>query len=263
MSEGEVKKKAVAEKMAQEDGEATDVRSIPDEVEDEIRLAEIERGYRIVENTPWGRIRIYDISFPKVARRADEAYARTYGRLVKDSDYMTQKQMLRLLDERGIWTKEDEARLESIAREIQEKGKAARALAGKDREEAKKEIQELAQRYWDLVIERQRHLGATIETLAETDRRMAAIVAAVRRDTGSEDDGYEACEPVWGSVDELESEPPDRFLFIQAECHRFWNNAGLGEDFFGAWLEEAIFRSAGNTARTPADHSSEETPDSG
>lgn len=236
----------------------SDERKTPQEVQDNIRLAELERGWRKIESSPWGTIRIYRDSIPFIQKQGEDAYAKKYGSLLEDSDCKTHSEIDRMLRKRKLWGDENEQAISNKLTEIQQLAKEIRDKQGKDKEEMEPGLKTLESEYIDLIMERTRLFWGSIEVRADVARRMALIFYALRKDPGKDEDEYKACESVWKSLEMMELD--QNFGIAQAMCGRFWGGMEEGEDFFGELLAGVISRRDGNIVKKQASPSSKSAP---
>lgn len=225
--------------------------------EDNIRLEEMNRGYRIVnltEDNVLARrhkiksIRIYDKSILALSRYGDELLTRTRNRLMKDPDQLTYDEQLRILSERGLWDDEKEKELLDLrakAREMQEDrnkllSKLQESKNKKDSEKYKKEEEKLIKLFQDVYIEYAQltqlnmlYFQDTIEMQAQTAQRKGWIVSALCKNIEGDVDDYNPENRIWKTIDEMEKEVNSENLEeILNECTMFWEFSGRGGDSF-------------------------------
>ena len=91
-----------------EENEHLPLKEIIDQLE-----AEIKAGYRIYDTEHWGRLFIF-LPNSEDEHEISRQYSRIYGSLIKDHDILTEKEMVRECESRGVWTKEDESNLKKL-----------------------------------------------------------------------------------------------------------------------------------------------------
>lgn len=222
-------------------------KKLPQDVQDNMLLREVERGWRKIEGTEWGVIRIYNDTLPAIQQKSEEAYAGTYGSLLANPDFKTYDEIERELIRRGVWDDEKSGLIDEKIEEIRDTVKEGRGLTGEKKKEHEQALEKLYGEYTELILQKQRKFSAAIEVQADIARRMMQIYLSVRKDPGDDDKTYKDCEPVWENLDALKED--HNFRFVQAQCNRFWSGLEAGEDFFGAWLDEAMSKQHGNTAK--------------
>jgi hypothetical protein len=242
------------------------------EIEDNLRLLELTRGYRILmfkEDHFLARlfkidsIRIYDKSILALSRYGDEMFTRTRNRLMKDGEFLTYQEQMGYLKERGLWSEEREKELMDLrkrASEITEKRSEKmsdldNADSEKVTEKLRKEIEEIGQ-YWvdvykqysELVNINYLYFSDTIEMQAETAQRKAWIVSCVTKNEG--DDKYDPNKRLWKDIEELDSNmrKEDMTSLIQ-ECVLYWDINYGGESFFAESPEELTSDSDGESQK--------------
>ena len=229
--------------------EAAQVPAEPDESKDNILMTELNRGWRKVEGTPWGDIRIYTDTFPIVQRKADEVHAKTKGRMLSNKDFKTHKQLLGMYEERGEWSAEQEQEFFNKQYALAEFTDDLKSKKDKAREKHLEELREMQRQFFDLTYQRTVLFNASIETQSDVERRLILILRAVRKDPGDDKKTYQECDPVWKDIDALLTD--NDFRFIQGRCAIFWSRLEAGDDFLGELLEDLTLKPDGDTAKIP------------
>lgn len=224
--------------------------------EDNIKLQEMLRGYRIsyfhtdhflARQYNINSIRIYDKSVLALSRYGDEQLTLTRNRLMKNPDYLTYEEQMRILEERGLWDDEREKELLDLrnsAREMQKdrdkiltklqesKSKEITAKYKKEEEKLIKLFQETYIKYAELTNLNLQYFQDTVEMQAQTAQRKGWIVSAVCFD---KEDEYNLDNRIWKSVEDLEKDL--RIENLEAlinECTIFWEFSGTESDSFFA-----------------------------
>ena len=206
---------------------------IAQEIEDNIKLSEVENGYRIVKGTPWGDVRIYKDTIMWVAQAGDEAFSKKRFELLSDKTYPTLEENMEVLAERGIWTEDNEKHIDDLAQEIIALyQKQAAAKKETERNGIKMQIDKKMSDYLEALQEKDAILGYSVEMRADIERRTAMIVKAVRKHIEDEND-YKKLPQVWPTTEALLNEDIKDFSYIMQEAQKFWSGVELGgESFF-------------------------------
>lgn len=203
-------------------------------------LREIERGYRVVDESPFGKIRVYRDTVSFVRDEGDSAYTRERYRLLRDPDVPTHKELMDLYIARGIWSAENDKEIVKLVEEIGDLEKARDEKGDLTTAKAEK-LAEKYEGFWRLVGMKEDLFSDTVESKARSAKFLAMVVAAVRVNPEDEKDvpGRKLTQPV-KSVDAMRDLPEKDFTWITDYCRRFWGelNSAEAEGFFGQSLDE-------------------------
>jgi len=222
-----------------EERETEDTEEVDRIKQDQI-LKEIECGYRVVEDSPLGKIRVYRDTVSFVRDDGDSAYTRERYRLLKDPDVPTHKELMDLYVARGIWSRDDDKQIVSLVEEIGEIEKARDDKGELTADQALK-LAEKYESFWRLIGTKEDLFSDTVEAKARNAKFLAMVVAAVR--VNPEDDkevpGRKLDQPI-KSVDVLRDFPEKDFKWVTDFCRRFWGemSSAEAEGFFGQSLDE-------------------------
>jgi hypothetical protein len=244
------------------------------ESEDNIRLEDISRGYKIFYLSKdhflsrlynIDSIRIYDKSIMSISRYGDELYTRTRNRLIKDPDMLTYDEQLRYLSERGLWSDEHEERLAKLREKVAEANEdkdflKSRIVSSDSNEEVKstgeqmnnvvKIYTDFFNEYSDLLTLNLTYFKDTLEMQAEMAQMKGWIVSSVTKNVGG--GRYNPDDRLWKSIDDLNRDLKEHnFISIKDECVSFWGfgNSG-GESFFAESPEELTSGSDGEDLKS-------------
>ena len=242
--------------------------------EDNIKLEEMNRGYRIVyfaEDHFLARrhkiksIRIYDKSVLALSRYGDEMLTRTRNRLMKDPDMLTYEEQMKILEKRELWDDEREKELLDLretAREMQEDrskilSKLNESKSKKDTEKHKKEeakliklFQEVYIKYAELTNLNLLYFQDTIEIQSQTAQRKGWIVSTLCFNKEKDVDEYNLDNRIWSDVEMLERDLTiENLQSIIDESTMFWEFSGRGGDAFFAESPEEL--KSGSSSEVP------------
>lgn len=222
-----------------EERETEDKEEVDRIKQDQI-LKEIECGYRVVEESPLGKLRVYRDTVSFVRDDGDSAYTKERYRLLRDPDVPTHKELMDLYVARGIWSGENDKQIVGLVEEIGEIEKA-RDDKGELPEGKVVKLAEKYEAFWRLVGMKEDLFADTVEAKARNAKFLAMVVAAVRVKPEDDKDipGRKLDQPV-KSVDALRDLPEKDFAWITDFCRRFWGelNSAEAEGFFGQSLDE-------------------------
>lgn len=169
--------------------------------------------------------------------QAADAYARSFSRLIKDKDLMTQKQMLKLMKEKEIWGDKEEGKFDDLQeqmRDIQleiakmrQKGKYNKAQMNRFRTKWKERRRELM----GLIEEKTDFLGKTVEGRAGEEEIKVKLSLCVKYPDGKR---------LWGSLDEINAEYS--LVDVQRICNEallYW--AGLTQEIIDSLPTDLLF----------------------
>lgn len=251
-----------------------DLQSAAIATEDNVRLDEVLRGYRVLYlseknfiKRTYGidSIRIYDKSLIRISKYGDEAFTRERNRLIRDGGYLTYKEQMKELKNRGIWSEKEERQLMDMraeAREVQEDyekllGKIADADGEKVSKQLEKESKEMHERMaklhtdlMNLAATQINYFRDTIEMKAQFQQQLGWVVSSVCKNEG--EDKYDPEKRIWNSIEALEDELNDNDLSsIISECVTYWDMAGMeAESFFAESPEELMSGSDGDQQKS-------------
>jgi len=215
-----------------------------EQIQEDLKLREIELGYRLLSDTKWGALRVYKDTASWVKQAGDDAYYKTRMRLLRDKDYPTNKEIGDALKERGIWTDDSDKEIEETIKKIEEIEKQQEKAKGNKAKDLLASRQAAYTKFFELIAQKESLFGETVETRAEAERRLALIVTAVRKD--EEDKRGPQLAKLFTSTEDFMELPEADQDFIRLECNKFWTNIDLGgESFFGASPEGATSSSDG------------------
>jgi hypothetical protein len=244
------------------------------EAEDNVKLDEISRGYRVLlfNNDHFlarlfkiNSIRIYDKSVMSISRYGDELYTRTRNRLMKDPDVLTYDEQLRYLSQRGLWSDDHEERLGNLRLRVAEinedkdtlmskiSASSSKNTSKKAKDALDKSVKvytDLFQEYSDLLTINLTYFKDTLEVQSDIMQLKGWIVSTVVKNEGG--DEYNPENRLWRDVDHLNSHMKENdFIALKDECISFWSfgNDG-GESFFAGSLEELTLDSDGEEQKS-------------
>lgn len=203
--------------------------------------AEIKNGYRVLTLDKFkgkDNVEIH-IFFPnqKVDYEATEAYSRVYSKFIKDKDFVTRKIMKKILEEKGVWGKEEEDLVEEL-RESMRDIEYEVAKLRKNEDFNKKNIANLKtvwiakrKQLQECLIELNTILMNTVEGMAEEAERKVKLSHCVKYANG---------DRVWPTIEDYDNEN-DRvsLLTIGKEATLFW--FGLTNEIINDLPADLIF----------------------
>jgi len=204
------------------------------QIEDEVKLREIENNYRLITDSPWGKIRIYRDSARWVSEIALSEYYKERTRLIIEGKYPLAEQLAKVFEERGIWTENDDQEMMDVSDDLREleskKDKIKDKVKDKKRvEKIDAELEPMYRKFFDLAARKERLFGETVDTMAEVQRRFTLLWAAVRKDeNGSR---CQDLTPVFDSIDAVKDLEKDEFDYILKKANEFWGGVGVTESF--------------------------------
>jgi len=230
-----------------------------DTAKDDIMLQEVLRGYRIAYLNDdhfikrlfnIDSIRIYDKTILAIANYGNNEFVKARGRLLRDPDYITKEEQLKILEDRGIWSKQHDSKMSDLSLEVDELINERNILFEKieKAEKAKKkkvvadltnEVDALAVRmkalHEELINMTETYtmfFKDTIELKAQMKQYMGWIASAVCRNEG--DDTYDDSKRLWRTVEDIEKDLSDNnFTLLLSEAADFWNSdSSEAESFF-------------------------------
>lgn len=160
-------------------------------------MTEVRTGRRVFE-TDKGLIQI---RFPKVDenRLADWEYSKVFQHALKDG-MPTNKQMTKQIEEFGMWTKEDDEKIEKLREEIDKQIVVMSKMSegSKNMEKAQEKINELRDELMEIQTEKQRYFQNTAEAKAD-EAKMSFLIYKCTEDANTG-------KPFWSSYESFKNE---------------------------------------------------------
>ena len=192
--------------------------------------AEIEKGYREVIHND----KTYRIYFPSVGEEEEMSlnYARGYSLLLKTDGILSESEMIREYDERGMWTKEDNEEIDSLRDDIESfkeeiteamlKEEQGDAESGKAQAIAIYEKQAKAMhKLKDVQLKKAGLFNTCLENLSQEIMIRSKLSCCAKDENGKR---------IWDGLDELNEEKDTRLvLTLLKSAMYFWQ--GIPEDF--------------------------------
>ena len=189
--------------------------------------AQVILDYKIYESVKFGKIKI---KFPNLAQDAEikKYYASIFNDLLMNSKLPTVNKLMFILEEKGIWTSEDEKRMEDLREwyinrtimieQIKLKGKKVKT----DKENIESLLKERDDFYRELIqkmITRTTLFENTIEKRAEEAMfKFKMVLCCFDRDE----------KQIWSSVDDLNTgDANTEFEQLMVECINFWRGVPI------------------------------------
>lgn len=202
----------------------------------------------LIKKLKTDKLRVYDKDIFYITRLGDQLYFEEKTRLLDEGKLKTNMEMGKLLQERGLWTDEDEKRIDELRKHIQEYFKERDYLISnylgmkeKYREKEKEEIQK-----FDVAViaafdeltgklaEKTSLFGGTVESTALEKQAIGFLIGAVCFDKGEEE--YNPENRVWKDINDFENNYLKRIDLesLLAFATQYWNIKSSGEiPFFG------------------------------
>jgi len=190
---------------------------------------ELNKGYREIAFLKFGDKEnvIVTVYHPNISEQSKIAmnYSTIFNDLMKNSNLMTRKQMLEMLETKGIWTEKDEQKVNDLrivltAAEIAILSELRNKKPRKEYIDKKqKEYDKIRDEILSLVTVRESYLAQTLESKAEESANLLKMVLCIK----FKDDG-----PVWNTEEELKTARGSEVLRIASEASYFWN--GLSQE---------------------------------
>jgi len=214
--------------------------------EDDIEVIDAEAEMLAETKTAdYGRLGTVVLHHPTIEDESaiQMEYSRLFTHLVQTSDLMTASQMERMLEEKGIWTRESEEALADKWDEVIGKGITIAQLKAnlkeflelqvekKDDESLQKEIDKLSKEirkielermeleleYGTALVEKTRLFESTIEKRAEEKAILLKLVHCIKAEGG---------EQIWKDVTALEKESSlPHIKRLMTDAIKFWRGA--------------------------------------
>lgn len=179
---------------------------------------------------------------PMIESFASGAYSRTFGKLLKDPDMMTRKELLVQFGKRGIWGEEQENKVEDIQDQMREIEFAVAETKSRGKgnkkffDENRKKWLELRNKLTDLITEKTHLLSNSIEGRAEEEEIKTKLSHCVRYPDGS---------LVWKSVEEFDKEEEKNVVMkLASEAMYFWS--GLTQEIIDGLPAQQLFSGEGD-----------------
>lgn len=188
-------------------------------------MTEVKTGRRVFRTNKG----LVQIRFPRVEenRLADWEYSKVFNEAILDK-IPTNKEMTKIIETRGLWTQEDDDKINALSEEIQKQITVLSKMTegSKNAEKAQEKIAELRQQIFSLQQERQKYFLQTAEAKAD-EAKMSFLLykCSELAETG---------EPLWKKYDDFKNEEDQEVVnTIVYQFLTFIN--GLPQDF----LQEA------------------------
>lgn len=190
---------------------------------------ELQKGYREIAFLKFGDKEnvVINVYHPNISEQSKIAmnYSTIFNDLMKNSNLMTRKQMLELLELKGIWTEKDEQKVNDL-RTVLTAAEIA-ILSELRNKKPRKEYIDKKQKEYDrvrdeilaLVTVRESYLAQTLESKAEESANLLKMVLCVKFQDGNS---------VWNNEEELKNARGLEVLRIASEASYFWN--GLSQE---------------------------------
>lgn len=161
-------------------------------------MTEIKTGKRLFRDDDG---ELLQVRFPKVEenRLADWEYSKVLMEAIKDG-IPTAKQMAKMIEELGLWSKEDDDKIVALQEEINKQITVMGKLTegSKNYEKAQDTINDLRQEILDIQQDKQRLYNNTAESKAE-EAKMSFLVFKCSEYADGE-------KPLWSSYNEFKNE---------------------------------------------------------
>lgn len=186
----------------------------------------------------YNEIRIF---FPSIGEESEieDFGARTYNRLLKDKEYLTEIELGKILEERGVWTDKDAEDIKKKSERI-DSIKSKIIIAKAEVEDIKeleknekyiswlKELTQLKGERTLLIQKRQRYFSNTVESVTEREKLKKKMILCCR---------YADNTPVWKEMVDINSEP-DKVLYYELLYQSLLYWAGLDSSFLERFRAE-------------------------
>ena len=193
---------------------------------------EMQRGYREVEIDNYGKVRIY-MPTPGVESEITDFKARLIGVLLKQSEYITQDQVMNELRKRGVWNDKIEKDLGLLETDIAEFTKEIMLLQHADKIDAdqlfslRDRRKSLMDKRRSICAGRDMLLQGTIESKIEEEVLKHQLMLCAK----TVDD-----EQIWATMDDLSSEHNKKLVnTLVSKAAYFWQ--GWSEDLLQMALD--------------------------
>lgn len=168
---------------------------------------------------------------------ATDAYTRVFNRLLRDPDFMMREQLSEVLEEKGVWGKKQEDKVEDVREDMHviELKIAKMRQVGKVSPKTIKQYRDIwfekRNQLSKLLSKKSSFLSNSVEGRAEEEEIKAKLFLCVKLPNGNR---------IWDSIDELNNES-DRVLVTRlvGECMLFW--AGLTQEIIDELPAKLIF----------------------
>lgn len=169
---------------------------------------DIKRGFRVMRLSDGTE---FAMKFPTIVddEVIEGVCSKLYNKLIIDSEWLTEKEILDALDARGVFTKEDEDRLDRLAEDYKELGFKTNSEYTREKpsqkriEQYRKEMDEIRDAFNKLNMTKVRHTSNSIEAKVEERRLREKLVRCTYKvDTTGEEP--KLLDLFWGNVQDLE-----------------------------------------------------------
>lgn len=161
-------------------------------------MTEIKTGRRVFDTDKYGLVQI---RFPRVEenRLADWEYSKVLMQAIKDG-IPTNKQMGKVIEDLGLWGKEEEEKIETLSEEIEKQVTILSKMSegSKNADKVQDKIAELRQQIFELQQERQRLYNNTAESKADESKMSFLIYKC--------SEFAETGKSVWKTYDDFKAE---------------------------------------------------------
>lgn len=186
------------------------------------KMIEIKTGRRVFDTEKYG---LLQIRFPKVEenRLADWEYSKVFNQAVLDG-IPTNKEMQRLIEERQLWTEQDEKKIQDLKEEISKQIVVLSKMGEgtKNFEKTQAKIDELRAELFQLQHEKQKYFNNTAESKADE----AKLSFLIHKCTEFAETG----KPVWATYADFKNEEDQETVNIVVYQFMTFIN-GLPADF--------------------------------
>lgn len=170
------------------------------------KMTEIKTGRRVFDTKKYG---LLQIRFPKVEenRLADWEYSKVFQQAIKDGIPIN-KQMTKQIEELGLWTKEDDEKVDSLNEEIQKQIVVMSKMTdgSKAMEQVQDKINELRQQIFTLQQQKQHFYNNTAEAKAE-EAKMSYLIYKCTENADTN-------KPVWEKYDDFKNEEDQEVVSV-------------------------------------------------
>jgi len=188
---------------------------------------DIKKGFRIYPETSRGSI---GVKFPTTYddEQVELVCSKRYNKLMQDKEMLTEKEILRILENREIWSQADEDRIEQLIEEYrdlstsmsQERAKKEEANQ-KKLSELKKELDLVEKEYTELNQTRLSHVQNSIENRVEDLRIRLRLMACIYHVEG-EGEGAKLGKKYWNTETGYNNEVRAFTYEILALANQYW-----------------------------------------
>lgn len=207
------------------------IKEIDEQDKEELDLMETETT--LLDNQKeliYNKLGTLIVRFPTIKEESDfqKYYMRVYSKMLQDKELLTRRKMLKILEERGDWTEENEAHMDELQNLYFSKSVSIEEINLKQRKTAKdkehldeliKERQKIYTEFMELYLVKNIFLENTIEQRAEEETLKYKAVKLVT---------YKEGDPVWSSVEEMDNcNAVPEIKELLADCYTFWRGTSV------------------------------------